>query len=82
MDQAAGPASLDPTGRKEGAVSYGWDEITLPSVPRGDADPPPWVSSVQPGEAQAARFLGSGLLFAVLVAGLAGTLVGLFILGS
>ena len=69
MDGAEGHAALD----------YGWDDITLPSSARGDIDPPPWVSAVQPGEARSA---GTGLLVAVVLAGLAGTLVGLFVLGS
>ena len=61
------------------ALDHSWDEITLPSVPRGDFDPPPWVSSVEPGEAPSKN---TGLLLAVLLAGIAGTFVGLFILGA
>ncbi len=66
------PAALDPA----------WDEITLPSVPRGDFNPPPWVSSVEVGEPSSAGFASTGLLLAVLLAGLAGTFVGLFLLGA
>lgn len=63
------------------ALDPAWDEITLPSVPRCDVDPPPWVSSVDPGDPSSARSPGMGLLLAVLLAGLAGTYVGLFLLG-
>ena len=66
------PAALDPA----------WDEITLPSAPRGDFDPPPWVSSVEAGELSPAAAPGMGLWLAVLLAGIAGTFVGLFLLGA
>ena len=64
------------------ALSYGWDDITLSSRPRADVDPQPWVSSVQPGDRPAAPAAGMGLLVAMLLAGVAGTLVGLLVLVS